>query len=88
MSVIDTIRPPSGGTEKRLPAALVAAFLLQTAGASQFALSPNCCANDGMDGDLQSVISNHLNKSCRIAFCMRSMEKGAFITFLPFATGA
>jgi len=33
MSVIDTIRPPSGGTEKRLPAALVAAFLLQTAGA-------------------------------------------------------
>lgn len=35
MTVIDSFRPSSnsGGPERRLPAALVAAFLLQTAGA-------------------------------------------------------
>lgn len=33
MTVIDSFRPPSGRPEKRIPAALVAAFLLQTAGA-------------------------------------------------------
>jgi hypothetical protein len=35
MTVIDTFRPSSNGgaPEKRIPAALVAAFLLQTAGA-------------------------------------------------------
>jgi hypothetical protein len=33
MTMVDAFRSPSGAPEKRLPAALVAAFLLQTAGA-------------------------------------------------------
>jgi hypothetical protein len=33
MTVIDQLRPSYGGADKKFPAALVAAFLLQTAGA-------------------------------------------------------
>ncbi len=33
VTVMDSLRNPSNGVEKRVPAALVAAFLLQTAGA-------------------------------------------------------